>query len=88
MKNINIFKKSPRTVGDLVSYEKTFALGDGLWSREFYDSDHNFLFEVVGENGTRCSHEEHRQSTIAMEEEVDEKCSQLLHLNTRINLRF
>ena len=37
-----------------VASSETFALGGGECSVEYYDFQGQFLFEIVGENGTRA----------------------------------
>jgi hypothetical protein len=65
--------------GEVYITSKMHSLGGGEWSQEFYGypdcgcrklDNHNnldFLGEVVGENGTRCSEEEHQDSMYYMQ---------------------
>jgi hypothetical protein len=83
----NLFNTSPRTVGDIVSKSEVFAIGDGLYSEEFYDFNNEFLFEVVGENGTRCTIEEMEYDSQRVDRVKKLYFNTLLPLNERINLR-
>ena len=83
----SLFSTSPRTIGDIVCKSETFSVGDGLYSEEFYGFDDEFLFEVVGENGTRCTIEELEQDTLRVDRLKHRYFKTLLPLNKRINLR-
>lgn len=82
-----LFEISPRTVGDAIFSSQTHAIGGGEWSEEYFDEAGNFLFEIIGENGTRCNDEELKASLQEMERQKEVKGAKLLPLNERINLR-
>lgn len=87
MKTENLFQVSPRMVKDIVGRTEMYSLGDGLCSEEFFDEEGFFLFEVVQENGTRCSFDEHEMSANIADDKRKKKLQTLLPIDVRITLR-
>jgi len=77
-----------KKVREVIVETKTLSVGGGEWAKEFYGPEEEFLFEVIGENGTRCSRTELEESSKEMEKQIERNLNRLYYsINERINIR-